>query len=83
MARTTIYDSATSQFFICSDSVPSWDGQYAAFGCVIDEESMAVVSRLEKLETHEETLYYGNSGSNASDVPIPHVIIKKVTLVKA
>ena len=83
MARTTVYDSATSQFFICSDSVPSWDGQYAAFGCVIDEESMAVVSRPEKLETHEETLYYGNSGSNASDVPIPHVIIKKVTLVKA
>ena len=83
MARTTVYDSATSQFFICSGSVPSWDGQYAAFGRVIDEESMAVVDRLEKLETHSETLYYGEVASNASDVPVTRVTVKKATLVQA
>ena len=83
MARTTAYDSATSQFFICSGSVPSWDGQYAAFGRVIDEESMTVVSRLEKLSTHSEPLYYGEVASNASDVPVTRVTIKKATLVQA
>ena len=37
MARTTVKDSASSQFFICYDDVSySLDGDYAAFGKVID-----------------------------------------------
>lgn len=35
MARTSDPNSASSQFFICCSSYPSWDGSYAAFGSVI------------------------------------------------
>lgn len=35
MARSREKDSASSQFFICHDDVPSLDGDYAAFGKVI------------------------------------------------
>ena len=83
MARTSIKDSATSQFFICSAVYPSLDGQYAAFGRVIDLESMAVVDRLEKLETHDEIIYYGEQGVNSSDVPVARVTIKKAVVVQA
>ena len=34
MARSSDYDSASSQFFICVDTASSLDGQYAAFGNV-------------------------------------------------
>ena len=36
MARTQIYNSATSQFFIMHETKPHLDGKYAAFGCVIE-----------------------------------------------
>ena len=36
MARTSVKDSASSQFFICYDTAASLDGDYAAFGKVID-----------------------------------------------
>lgn len=36
MARAMNPDSASSQFFICYKDVPFLDGQYAAFGKVID-----------------------------------------------
>ncbi len=36
MARTTAKDSASSQFFICYDTADFLDGDYAAFGKVID-----------------------------------------------
>ena len=81
MARTPAYDSATSQFFICSAVVTGWDGLYAAFGRVIDMESMAVVSRLEKVETGSEALYYGADAYNSSDVPVTRVTVKKAVLV--
>ena len=35
MARTTNPDSAYSQFFIMQEDHPSFDGSYAAFGCVV------------------------------------------------
>jgi len=35
MARSQSPDSASSQFFICTDTVSFWDGEYAAFGRVI------------------------------------------------
>ena len=38
------YDTAGSQFFIMHADTPSLNGQYAAFGKVTDEESMAVVN---------------------------------------
>ena len=36
MARTSVKDSASSQFFICYDDASFLDGDYAAFGKVID-----------------------------------------------
>ena len=47
MARATDYDSAGSQFFICIDDAVSLDGDYAAFGKVIDgwDNIEAIVAR--------------------------------------
>ncbi|MBQ3864955.1 MAG: peptidylprolyl isomerase [Clostridia bacterium] len=53
MARTSAdKNSASSQFFIVLDdkAVKSLDGDYAAFGRVLDAESMAVVDAIAKLE---------------------------------
>jgi len=85
MARTPAFNSATSQIFICAelgqDVTASYNGSYAAFGRVIDEESMAVVARLENVETHAEYVYYGETPVSASDVPVTRVTITKATLV--
>ena len=44
MARSSDYDSASSQFFIMQETTSSLDGQYAAFGNV--ESGMEVVDRI-------------------------------------
>jgi len=44
MARTPDPDSATSQFFICVTAIPSLDGDYAAFGKVV--QGMDVVKAI-------------------------------------
>lgn len=49
MARTTDPDSAGSQFFIMHEDVPSLNGQYAAFGQVL--EGMDVVDRIAATKT--------------------------------
>lgn len=49
MARTSIKDSATSQFFICSANTPWLDGEYAAFGKTTDEESNNIVVEISKM----------------------------------
>ncbi len=36
MARTTEYDSATSQFFFCVSDCSNYDGEYAAFGKIVE-----------------------------------------------
>ena len=86
MARTTFMDSATSQFFICSEitqaNIGALDGRYAAFGRVIDEESMAVVLKFEALETGSSDLYYDTTAVLSSDVPTTIVKITKATVVK-
>ena len=46
MARAQDYNSAGSQFFIMHADAPSLDGQYAAFGRVTDEESLADVEAI-------------------------------------
>ncbi len=47
MARSGHPDSAGSQFFICVDDCrQSLDGKYAAFGKVVDEESMKTVDAI-------------------------------------
>lgn len=52
MARTSIKNSATSQFFICAAKCTWLDGEYAAFGYCMDEESKNVVLRVSQVETY-------------------------------
>ena len=65
MARTMIPDSAGSQFFIMHKDSPHLDGDYAAFGKVI--EGMDVVDRIAEVDT------------DYNDRPIVQKIKKKVT----
>jgi peptidyl-prolyl cis-trans isomerase B (cyclophilin B) len=67
MARSQSPDSAGSQFFIMVDKAPHLDGEYAAFGKVI-EEGMKVVDKI-VLTTR-----------NSADKPIKEQKMKKVTV---
>ncbi|MBR6513707.1 MAG: peptidylprolyl isomerase [Clostridia bacterium] len=49
MARTQIPDSASSQFFICHADATFLDGQYAAFGHVVD--GIEVVDKIANVAT--------------------------------
>ena len=73
----TGYDSASSQFFICTARADWLDGQYAAFGRVIDEESMAVALAIEKVQTATTYLYSGSSPHAAENVPVDFPKIKR------
>lgn len=46
MARQSGYDTAGSQFFIMQGSYPEYDGKYAAFGSIVDEQSFAVLDAI-------------------------------------
>ncbi len=52
MARTSIKNSATSQFFICAAPCSWLDGEYAAFGYCMDQESKNVVLEVSNVETY-------------------------------
>ena len=78
MARATDYNSASSQFFICSVDCALLDGQYSAFGRVIDEESMSAVLKLSKVSTGAFPLKVGNSYMRMSDVPESAIDIVKI-----
>jgi len=44
MARSSAYDSASSQFFIVHEDSTFLDGEYAVFGYVTDDAGMAIVN---------------------------------------
>ncbi len=67
MARSSDPDSASSQFFICHEDAPHLDGQYAAFGKVV--EGMEVVDEIAEAET------------DYRDRPIDKVIMKEVKII--
>lgn len=69
MARSANPDSASSQFFICHADSPFLDGQYAAFGKVI--EGMDVVDQIACCETDHR------------DRPLKEQKIKRAVFVKA
>ena len=50
MARTNMPNSASSQFFIMHQDAPHLDGQYAAFGKVI--EGMEAVDKIASVKTN-------------------------------
>lgn len=66
MARSMMPDSAGSQFFIMHKDSPHLDGQYAAFGKVI--EGIDVVDKIAETKT------------NFSDKPKEDQVMKKVTV---
>lgn len=66
MARSMMPDSAGSQFFIMHKDAPHLDGQYAAFGKVI--EGLDVVDRIACVDTA-----YG-------DMPLTPVVMTKVSV---
>ena len=66
MARSAMPDSASSQFFIVHKTSPHLDGQYAAFGKVV--EGMDVVDEIACCNT------------NYNDRPVDDQVMKKVTL---
>lgn len=66
MARTMMPNSAGSQFFIMHQNAPHLDGQYAAFGKVI--EGMEAVDKIAAIET------------DYSDKPIIPQVMEKVTV---
>ncbi len=66
MARTFIPDSAGSQFFIMHQTSPHLDGEYAAFGKVI--EGMDIVNKIAEVTT------------NYADKPLEDQRMKKVTV---
>lgn len=72
MARTSIKDSASSQFFICTADAPHLDGEYAAFGKVVDG-----FDTLEFLNDARTI----NVGGGLTDFPYPIIRIKKIERV--
>ena len=66
MARSSMPNSASSQFFIVHKTSPHLDGQYAAFGKVV--EGMDVVDEIACTET------------GYMDRPVSEQVMKKVTL---
>ena len=66
MARTMMPDSAGSQFFIMHQTSPHLDGQYAAFGKVI--EGLDIVDKIAQVAT------------DYSDKPFEPQVMKKVTV---
>lgn len=73
MARTPDPDSASSQFFIIHGDGSHLDGDYAAFGKLIEGE--------ETLDAIADTPVGVNPYSGEKSVPQRDVVIKKVTVV--
>lgn len=73
MARTNVPDSASSQFFICVADCGFLDGQYAAFGCLTDEESVKVAIDISNVKTVSVGYY--------NDVPYESIVIKSIERV--
>ena len=67
MARTSVPDSAGSQFFIMHEDAPHLDGSYAAFGKVVS--GMDAVDRIAETKTN---VY--------NDKPLKKQVMKKVTV---
>lgn len=69
MARANDKNSATSQFFFSWASFPGWDGDYAAFGFLVNKEDVLTLKRLGE-----------NAQTNENDQPISPITITKVEI---
>ena len=66
MARKSDYDTGGSQFFIMEGSYPEYDGYYAAFGRIMDQESLDVLDEI------------GSRPVDGSYVPLDKIIIQRI-----
>ena len=66
--RVSDYDSAGSQFFIMQSDYPKLYGDYAAFGRVMDQESLATVDKIASTQV------------DTSDKPLTEWRIKTITV---
>ena len=73
MARTSAPNSASSQFFIMHASAPYLDGQYAAFGQVI--EGLDVIDAIATVPTTIKMWMY-------QDCPVDDIVISTIELVE-
>ncbi len=73
MARSQNPDSASSQFFICYDDASFLDGQYAAFGKVI--EGMETVDGFLDVKRS-----FNSMGEEAS--PVEPIVMERVTIIE-
>ena len=69
MARTMDPNSASSQFFVMHKAAPHLDGQYAAFGKVVEGDE--VIDKIASVQT-------GNYGYYMQDVPTTPVVIETI-----
>ena len=74
MARTSIKDSATSQFFLCVDNCSHLDGEYAGFG-MADDKSKKLIKEICDVET-------GYLSPMFSDFPYEVISIKTVEIIE-
>ena len=72
MARTTVMDSATSQFFLMHADYPSLNGNYAAFGYIV--AGLETVDRVCEIEL-------GYDSRNEKSVPQVDVILESAVFV--
>ncbi len=68
MARTNVPDSASSQFFIMHEAAPHLDGDYAAFGMVV--EGIEVVDKIASVRTNP-----------FNNMPLENVVIESVRFI--
>ena len=71
MARTTVPDSASSQFFIMHADNPGLDGQYAAFGKIT--EGLEVIDKIANVQTQQVSPVM-------DDVPVEPQVIKTIRI---
>ena len=74
MARTNIKDSATSQFFLCAETCPRLDGEYAAFG-IADDKGKALIKEISEVQT-------GYLSPAFADFPYEVISIKTIEIVE-
>ncbi|MBQ8344674.1 MAG: peptidylprolyl isomerase [Clostridia bacterium] len=73
MARTSMPNSASSQFFVMHENAPHLDGQYAGFGMLTD--GFDVLDAIANTET-------GNYGWYMQDVPVEPIVIESIEIVQ-
>ncbi len=67
MARTMVRDSASSQFFIMHEDAPHLDGEYAAFGKIV--EGLEVVDEI------------AHTATDFRDCPLQPIVMKTMRLL--